>query len=225
MKTAAIFSSIAAVAASAACTNANAPVTGPKMYQTIMFGGVEVIDTPVVREVRNLVKTLFTPFLYKHVARTDLVDVEAHAVATLMHDMGWDMTPNSPWFTLDNCFEVDGLNGALKNMNLQTSTVPTVNLIVNSIQLDNPGVEYPGISNQTLNTIFATLPNFDIAAGANETSTWMCEIKPDYTYGTIEEQFGTAYVPGYNATGHHAFDIIVDSILTKSSHVPRPVNN
>ncbi|KAI1331482.1 hypothetical protein F5Y16DRAFT_269110 [Xylariaceae sp. FL0255] len=262
----AVISALVAFAAAATCTQTTPPKTGLKHYPTTEVGGIEVIDTPIVREIRELVYKSFPTFLYKHVMRTWLygaaqmeanatlkaeVDIEAHAVATLLHDLGWDMRKDSPWVTLDHRFELDGVNGLHKfvtespngkgfdwwrleqmmdgirlhgSFNLQPSKTMTVQMIVNSIQLDNPGVGYPGISNATLNGLFAAFPNNDIAAGANETFTWMAVIKPDYTYGTTQEQFGTAYVPGYNATGHHAFDIITAALLANESYVPRPVN-
>ncbi|KAK8033508.1 hypothetical protein PG991_002906 [Apiospora marii] len=35
-------------------------------------------------------------------------DLEVHAVATLLHDLGWDQTPGSPFISPDRRFEVDG---------------------------------------------------------------------------------------------------------------------
>lgn len=36
----------------------------------------------------------------------------------------------------------------------------------------------------------------------------MAATKPNGTYNTFVEPFGTAYVKGYNATGKHSFDRI-----------------
>jgi hypothetical protein len=77
------------------------------------------------------------------------------------------------------------------SFNLQYGKTETVQHIVNSIQLDNPNVPYP-IPNKQLNSIFAAFPNFDVARGANDTFTWFAVFKPDLTYGTTSEQFGTA---------------------------------
>lgn len=35
-------------------------------------------------------------------------DIEVHAVAALLHDLGWDQTPHSPFISPDRRFEVDG---------------------------------------------------------------------------------------------------------------------
>ncbi|KAI1329112.1 hypothetical protein F5Y16DRAFT_367494 [Xylariaceae sp. FL0255] len=236
----------------------------PASYPTTIIGGQEVIDTPLVREAHALVKGLFPLYLYKHVVRCWLygaaqfnnnatlkseVDLEVHAVATLMHDMGWDMTPNSEWVTLDNRFEIDGALGAKKfvtnskygkgfdawrleqlqdgirlhgNFYLEVGKSQTVQSIVTSIHLDNPGTTYPGIPNAQVNKIVADFPLNDLAAGANETLTWLCEIKPLYTYDSIEEPFGTAYVPGYSPVGYRAFDFITNAILENKTWTPLP---
>ncbi|KAI1330189.1 hypothetical protein F5Y16DRAFT_396754 [Xylariaceae sp. FL0255] len=259
MKATTAFATLVSAAAAASCVSTTPPVTGPKTYPTTVVGGVEVINTPLVQEARALVKKIFPNYLYKHVMRCwlfgasqiqtnatlrSMVDVEAHAMATILHDMGWDQTPGNPYVTPDNRFEVDGLNGAANiikaspngkdfdwwrleqvmngirlhgNFYLQVSTPPTVQLIVNSIQLDNPFVTYP-IANETLKAIFTEFPDTDIAAGANQTFTWLAETKPLYTYGTIEEQFGIEYVPGYSPVGHRAYDFIVNAIETNYSH-------
>ncbi|KAK7955976.1 ankyrin-2 [Apiospora aurea] len=38
---------------------------------------------------------------------TESFDLEVHAVAALLHDLGWDRTPNSPYVSPDRRFEVD----------------------------------------------------------------------------------------------------------------------
>ncbi|KAI1331899.1 hypothetical protein F5Y16DRAFT_422271 [Xylariaceae sp. FL0255] len=227
-------------------------------YPTTTVAGVEVIDTQIVRDARALVKT-FDPFLYKHVMRCFLfgsaylnlnetykatVDVEVHALATLLHDLGWIMPPKSQWWTYTNRFEVDGALGALKfvadhadakqfslertnnlqygirlhgNFGLEVGTTPTVAQIVTSIHLDNPDTPLP-LPNATANAIIEAFPNFDIAAGANYTFTEFCKLKPDVTYNTINENFGTAYVAGYNVTGKHPFDYITAAIESSTYH-------
>ncbi|KAJ8129478.1 hypothetical protein O1611_g4153 [Lasiodiplodia mahajangana] len=75
---------------------------------TTVIAGVEVVDTQIVRDAHELVKA-FIPlqsYLYNHVVRTWLlgaaalnnnatlkaeVDLELHAVGSLLHDLGWDL--------------------------------------------------------------------------------------------------------------------------------------
>jgi hypothetical protein len=95
MKVFSLLASSLAIASAATCK---------PTYPTTNLGGIEVIDTQIVRDARKLVEK-FPPFLYKHVVRTWLfgaaiinnnatfaaeIDVEVHAVATLLHDLGWD---------------------------------------------------------------------------------------------------------------------------------------
>lgn len=74
---------------------------------TTKIAGVEVVDTQIVRDAHELVKAFIPlqPYLYNHVVRTWLlgaaalnnnatlkaeVDIELHAVGSLLHDLGWD---------------------------------------------------------------------------------------------------------------------------------------
>ncbi len=94
--------------------------------RTTKIAGVEVIDTQIVRDAQALIRQ-FPDFLYWHQMRSwvfgaamiaanetlrNTVDLEVHAVATMLHDLGWDMTPGSRWVSQDKRFEVDGAIGA-----------------------------------------------------------------------------------------------------------------
>ncbi|KAI1322084.1 hypothetical protein F5Y16DRAFT_404796 [Xylariaceae sp. FL0255] len=58
----------------------------------------------------------------------------------------------------------------------------------------------------------ADFPIDDLAKGADETSTWLCKITPKYSYSTIEQEFGSAYIPRYFPVT--AFSLIPHVILT-----------
>ncbi|KAJ8107382.1 hypothetical protein ONZ43_g6749 [Nemania bipapillata] len=90
-----VFASLAMVA-TASCT--------PKKLPTTKLYGVEVVDTQIVRDAQAVIKN-FTPYLHKHSLRTWLlgaaainanktlkasIDLELHAVTTILHDLGWD---------------------------------------------------------------------------------------------------------------------------------------
>ncbi|KAI1745557.1 hypothetical protein F4680DRAFT_106802 [Xylaria scruposa] len=235
-----------AFAATASCTPGHYP--GGKLPTTTLYG-VEVVDTQIVRDAQNVIKN-FTPYLHKHSLRTWLlgaaainanktlkasVDMELHAVATILHDLGWDMTPNSPWISPDMRFEVDGALGATKfvkghkdaknwdpvrlekvydgivmhgSPGLQVGKNLDVQWILKSISFDNPGARDPAIPEAQYKSVLAGLPADDIGHGTNETWVWLAATKPVATYNTIVEPFGTAFVPGYNAVGHRIFDLI-----------------
>ncbi|KAI1422775.1 hypothetical protein F5Y12DRAFT_594926 [Xylaria sp. FL1777] len=251
MKFTTVCASLAAVA-SASCS------PSVKHLKTTNLYGVEVVDTDLVRDARAIISK-FDGFLYKHSMRTWLfgaaainanatlfknVDRELHAVGTILHDLGWDMTPNSPYVSPDHRFEIDGAVGAVKfvkehknagywdayrlerlhdgialhaspglevGKNLDTQT------ILASITYDNPGSRAPAIPEAAYNSILKALPANDILAGTNETWTWIAATKPAATYNTVLEPFGTAYVPGYDATGHRIFDLITTALKSQEA--------
>ncbi|KAJ8128211.1 hypothetical protein O1611_g5426 [Lasiodiplodia mahajangana] len=89
--------------------------TGSKCnLPTTKIANIEVVDTPLVREAMELIKAFIPlqPYLYNHLMRSWLfgaaalnnnatlkatVDLEVQAVGAMLHDLGWDMRPNSPW--------------------------------------------------------------------------------------------------------------------------------
>ena len=91
---------------------------------TRTFAGVQVPDTPVVNEALALCRKHLDDFSYNHSVRSWLFgfiiaaktpelqgrDLEAHAVAAILHDLGWAW--NSDLVSEDKRFEVDGANAA-----------------------------------------------------------------------------------------------------------------
>ncbi|KAI0399498.1 hypothetical protein F4802DRAFT_34650 [Xylaria palmicola] len=224
---------------------------GHKHLPTTIIAGVEVIDTQIVRDAHNVIKK-FPDFLYFHSARTWLlgsavinanetlkaeVDLELHAVGTILHDLGWDRSENSPWVSKDKRFEVDGALGAVKWVKEHKSYKPcywnekrlerlfdgialhgTVGIhpyknidtkwITESIGYDGIDYQAPEVPPEKFDSIVAQFPKETFQKGAIETFNWMCATKPEVTYNTFLEPFGDAYVDGYNSTGHRSFDRI-----------------
>lgn len=105
MKFSSIVSGLALAGAAAAAPKCPSSAT---TYPTTTVAGVEVIDTPIVRAARKFVETYYKdyqPYLTDHLYRTWLfgaaaingnatlkasLDLEVHAVGTLLHDLGWD---------------------------------------------------------------------------------------------------------------------------------------
>ncbi|KAI0408467.1 hypothetical protein F4802DRAFT_415184 [Xylaria palmicola] len=223
-----------------------------KKLPTTKIANIEVVDTQLVRDVVAEVKKFIPlqPYLYNHVMRSWLfgaaafnnnatlkaqIDLEAHAVGTLMHDLGWDMRPDSPWVSQEHRFEVDGGVGAMRFVKehscasdwdelrlgwvydaiaLQAiSDIPDFKSIQTQWMIRSVGFEFPGprsplIKNEDYDTILAEFPNDTLFRGTNETFTWFAATKPASTYNTFIQDFGTAFVPGFNATGHRLFDVI-----------------
>ncbi|GAW21281.1 hypothetical protein ANO14919_108000 [Xylariales sp. No.14919] len=243
-------SSIVSVLALSA-TGLASPKPKGKHLPTTVIAGVEVVDTQIVRDAQAIIAK-FPDFLYWHSMRTWLlgaatinanatlkaqVDLEAHALGTILHDLGWDMSENSPWVTKDRRFEVDGAIGAVNFIKGHKSykacdwTENRLERIFDGIALHGTfgihsyknidskwiteSVGYDGVNftpEQVPSDKFASIvkayPKESFQKGAIETFTWMCATKPNGTYNTFIEPFGTHYVPGYNSTGKHSFDRI-----------------
>jgi hypothetical protein len=144
--------------------------------------------------------------------------------------------PNSPWVSKQYRFEVDGGAGALKFIKshpraekewdetrlgwvydaiaLQAiAGIPDFKSIQTQWMIRSVGFEFPGprsplIRDEDYDSILKEFPNDTLFRGTNKTFTWMAATKPDAHYNTFIQDFGTAYVPGFNATGHRLFDVI-----------------
>ncbi|KAI1173881.1 hypothetical protein F4777DRAFT_556211, partial [Nemania sp. FL0916] len=200
------------------------------------IAGVEVIDTQIVRDARALIEK-FPDYLYSHQMRSWLFgaaminanatlrrecDLEVHAIATMLHDLGWDMTPGSRWVSTDKRFEIDGAIGARTwlsehpigkywakdrvrkvfqaiSLHGTGSIVDYFELeetvIVNSIGQDYHG-PFDGVSQKDYDAIAKMYPQTELVSGTNKTFVWLAATKPATTYDTWLEPFGTAFVPG-----------------------------
>lgn len=106
------------------------PVFAPQLFQTKSFKMVNVIaqielpNTPVVLAAQSLARDHLDDAAYNHVLRCAFLgfaisdripalqsrDRELHAVAAILHDLGWDRTKK--FVSPDKRFEVDGANAA-----------------------------------------------------------------------------------------------------------------
>lgn len=91
---------------------------------TRVFAGVQVPNTPLITKALALCRKHLSDFAYNHSVRSWLfgsiiaakipelqgLDREAHAIAAILHDLGWDETGDL--VTKDKRFEVDGANAA-----------------------------------------------------------------------------------------------------------------
>ncbi|KAI1190861.1 hypothetical protein F5B17DRAFT_385375 [Nemania serpens] len=247
MKVSTLISALALTGATVAAPNHS------KKLPMTRIANIEVVDTPLVRDAIKEVKKFIPlqPYLYNHVMRSWLfgaaafnknatlkaqIDLEAHAVGTLLHDLGWDMRPDSPWVSKEHRFEVDGGVGAMKFIQahpcakkewdetrlgwvydaiaLQAiSDIPDFKSIQTQWMIKSVGFEFPGpqsplIRSEDYASILKAFPNDYLFRGTNATFTWMAATKPNAIYNTFIQDFGTAYVPGFDATGHRLFDVI-----------------
>ena len=88
-----------------------------------ILGGVSVVDTPIVRAAQAYARAYSSDRLYNHVMQSwlfgtlflkhnatmrEVVDEEVNAIGLMLHDLGANHSVDSPFFTHDRRFEVDG---------------------------------------------------------------------------------------------------------------------
>ena len=205
-----------------------APSTASSLahYPRRTIAGVSVVDTPIVRAAQELARQHSNDAVYKHVMRSWLfgttiiaknatlaktVDAEVHAVATLLHDLGWDQDPNSTFVSSDRPFEVDGAIAARnfiqdykKGKKWDTRRVqlvwdaialhtqqkiyehkePEVRVTGRGILVEFSGPAL-GISKQDYDNINAEFPRDDFKSGVTGAFVWLCQTKPETTYGML----------------------------------------
>ncbi|KAI0141912.1 hypothetical protein GGR57DRAFT_486432 [Xylariaceae sp. FL1272] len=175
------------------------------------------------------------------------IDLEVHAVGALLHDLGWDMRDDSPWHSSNRPFEVDSGLGAMEFVKQSSDAANwdetrlekiydgitlqgvgaylvgknlQVEWIVQSVEFEFPGPRDPRIRDEDYDSILAEFPNDTVFRGTNETFTWLALTKPNGTRNTFIDYFGTAYVPGYGAQSHLAFDLITAGVESEKAQYP-----
>ncbi|KAF5694019.1 hypothetical protein FDENT_1323 [Fusarium denticulatum] len=149
-------------------------------FSTRKIAGITVINTPIVQNAEAFALKHSTYPIYKHVMRSWLyevltinanetlshsIDLEVHAIATLLHDLGWDTTESSPIISTDRRFEVDGAFAA------------------------RPAY---GVSREDYTAITKAFPKSDLKDSVNDTIIWLSDTKPQTTYGATGKSFITS---------------------------------
>ncbi|EAQ87064.1 hypothetical protein CHGG_08317 [Chaetomium globosum CBS 148.51] len=220
---------------------------GLKPYPRRTLGGVSVVDTPIVRAAEAFARQNGQDFTYKHIMRSWLfgalviqhnetlratIDLEVHAVAALLHDLGWDQTDGSPMVSADRRFEVDGAIAARnfirdhrdgkrweeRRVQLVWDAIALhtqqsialfkeldVQVVHKGIITDFDGPQL-GITKDEYAAVVKEFPRDDLRDGLNETVIWLCSTKPASTYDTWMQPWGEAYVANYSAVGSRLFD-------------------
>jgi hypothetical protein len=188
------------------------------------LAGVSVIDTPLVRAAEAFALEHSSWPVYKHIMRSWLygvllinldeelsrsIDLEVHALAAILHDLGWDQTPNSTFISPDRRFEVDGAIAARDFISshedgsdwektrvqlvwdsIALHAVPSiadykeldVQVVSKGIRMDFTGPSF-GVSEEDYALIGRQYPKDDLISAANQTLIWLCQSKPASTYG------------------------------------------
>ncbi|KFA72159.1 hypothetical protein S40288_07079 [Stachybotrys chartarum IBT 40288] len=191
------------------------------------LAGVTVVDSPLVRSAETYAQQHSSFAVYKHVMRSwlygvlminmnqtlsDNIDLEVHAVSTLLHDLGWDQDVNSTVVSTDRRFEVDGAIAARdfirghgnknkwneRRVQLVWDAIALhtersiafykeldVQVVSQGIQMDFFGPSY-GVTETQYARVEALFPKNDLRSSVNETLVWLCATKPATTYGKPE---------------------------------------
>ncbi|KAI0120157.1 hypothetical protein GGR51DRAFT_12760 [Nemania sp. FL0031] len=219
-------------------------------YPTRTIGGVTVVDTELVREAQAFARSHSSDVVWNHVVRGWLygtliiahndtlratVDAEAHALAAILHDLGWDQTPNSTTVSSDRRFEVDGAIAARDFIRDHSHDQKAwdshrLQLVWDSIALHTQDSIYKykehtvavtgsgilmdfygpsaGITQQEYDTVLSAFPKVQFNEGINQTFIWLCGTKPQTTYDTFMQPWGDYYVSNYSSKGNRVFDTI-----------------
>lgn len=200
---------------------------GPDRYPRRTLAGVSVVDTPLVRASIQYARDNSDDNLYRHVMRSWLfgslilqhnntlqaiVDAEVHAVALILHDLGFDQSPNSTIVTPDHRFEVDGAIAARKFIRahrhgrhweerrvqlvwdaIALHTEPKfayfkeseVEVVSKSVNLDFSGPAL-GISQDEYAAVEKEFPRQkNFKETVIQGVSWLCRTKPETTYGEL----------------------------------------
>ncbi|KAH7146722.1 hypothetical protein B0J13DRAFT_584238 [Dactylonectria estremocensis] len=215
-----------------------------------VIAGVEVVDTPLVRAAQDFARQHLDDLAYNHVMRSWIfgviiyqhfrdkgefpaIDLEAHAVSAILHDLGWDKT--GELVSVDKRFEVDGAIAARNFIEEQqklqlvwdaialhsTPAIaaykePVVRLCSFGTSVDFQGPDSDRTRTVTweefhaLNNVF---PRHDLASGVRKVMCGLCRTKPATTYDTFVMGWGRKYVEGYQEKEKLMYEIVERALL------------
>jgi hypothetical protein len=224
-------------------------LNGPD-YPTRKIANVTVVNTLLVQDALVFAREHSDNTVWNHVMRSWLfgslilqnnpelraaVDTEVHAIAAILHDLGFDETPGSPIISPDRRFEVDGAIAARNFIrshpdgkdweerrvqlvwdaialhglpSIYTYKEDDVVVMGQGVNMDFSG---PGnnVSQAQYDAVLHEFPKDEFPASVKDKFVWLCRIKPATTYETTIQPWGDNFVEGYSAIGHRAIDRIL----------------
>jgi len=195
----------------------------------MFLAGINVLDTPLVRDAIELAKELSEPYLFNHAMRSWLFgvliaegakpvpDLELLAVSAILHDLG--LTDR---YWAEERFEVDGANAArafLKERGIpaqRTQLVwdaialhttrsialhkePEVAVTHSGIAVDVIGVGLDLIPQDKVRAILAEFPRLAMKRQFRDSLCGLINRKPATTYDNFARDIGIRYVKGFTA--------------------------
>jgi hypothetical protein len=188
------------------------------------IAGVQVLHTPLIQAAIQYSQNHSDAMTHKHVMRSWLfsalitshndtlaaqTDPQVLALGTLLHDLGWDESPDSPISTMDRRFEVDGAIAARKFIRSHPDgarmdekqvqlvwdaiALHTEHQIANHKEMDvqaiSMGIEMDfqgpskGVTKEEHGAVLRAFPADDLMKGIQMKMDWLCKSKPKSTYG------------------------------------------
>lgn len=223
---------------------------------TRVFAGVSVPDTPRVTKALAFAHAHLSDMAYNHCVRSWLFgfiigakipalrgrDLEAHALAAILHDLGWDQTEEL--ISADKRFEVDSADAARDFLKRESGpgdgwdahrvqlvwdaialhTTPSIaihkepEVVATSLGIkadfSGPDGEPEGMLTwDEYEAVVKEVPRLGMKEGMREIMCYLCKTKPQTTYDNFVGQFGVKYVDGYNLEGKQTIDFMEASTL------------
>ena len=215
---------------------------------TQVIAGITVPDTPLIAAALTLARKHLADWSYNHIVRSWLLgfaladkipdlsnrDRELHAVAAILHDLGWDEKNAS--ISTDKRFEVDGADAARAFIKDQTTEAHwdkhRVQLLWDAIALHtSPSIalyKEPEVKATALGIMAELLGPDIIPGGVLSQAEWdgvveayprdglrdgligkmcgFCRDKPATTFDNFVGDFGEELVEGYSSKPNRFFD-------------------
>ena len=218
------------------------------------ISGIQVPSTPTITAARALAKQHMEEWAYNHVMRSwlfgvviadripDLADRdhELHAIAAILHDLGWIEDKSLGFTSDDKCFEVDGANAARAWIEKQSvfaewdkhrkqllwdaialHTYPVVGmhkeaevkataLGITADFVGPKGIPGGALQESEWKAIVEEFPRNGFKKGVVDTLCGFCRNKPETTYNNFTRDFGESSVEGYSVKGKLMFDVVMN---------------
>ena len=215
---------------------------------TRVVAGVTIPDTPLITKALAFARAHSDDFAYNHVVRSLLLgfiiagklealagrDVEAHAVAALLHDIGWD--PTGELVSRDKRFEVDGADAARAFLRREAPDWDRhrLQLVWDAIALHTTGSivfhkeaevqacsygiwadfqgpdRVPGglLTWEEYGAVVKEFPRLGLMEGLKKVMCHICVTKPETTYDNTVGEWGDKYVETYSRKGKLTQDLL-----------------
>lgn len=214
-----------------------------------VIAGIPVPDTPLIDSAIALARAHLNEIAYNHVLRSFLFgfciadkltnltnrDREVHAVAAILHDLGWDQS--GAFISPDKRFEVDGAIAARGFLEQKAPSSEwdehRMQLVWDAIALHTTpsiaaykepevaacslgiGADFRGpdgspsgsLTWDEYNAIVKEYPRTGFIDCVTDIFCGLCKTKASTTYDNLVAQVGEAYVDGYSVQGKTCVDL------------------